>query len=243
MNSESIISVTTITDNNNKVDDRVTIINRNVIDVTALPILKYGYRTRKASWNELVQIINIEKDIDKLSRSQLDQYNYEVFRYYMKKQYVSTVDYILISKFNFSSIPVRINKTNDDGEGVGQEEEEENTTDNHDDDNSSSSSNENNFKLRAGSTAADSSIILIPNDFPYYVEDNVVHYVLWKYNNSTSNSNNNIPTSITEKEIEDAKRILEINPTINATEILHWINPPHLKSIPEIDHVHFLCKT
>ena len=241
MNSESIISVTTITDNNNKVDDLVTIINRNVIDVTALPILKYGYRTRKASWNELVQIINIEKDIDKLSRSQLDQYNYEVFRYYMKKQYVSTVDYILISKFNFSSIPVRINKTDDDGEGVGQEEEEENTTDNHDDDNDNSSSNENNFKLRAGSTAADSSIILIPNDFPYYVEDNVVHYVLWKYNNSTSN--NNIPTSITEKEIEDAKRILEINPAINATEILHWINPPHLKSIPEIDHVHFLCKT
>jgi hypothetical protein len=248
MNSESIISVTTITDNNNnnKVDDLVTIINRNVIDVTALPILKYGYRTRKASWKELVQIINIEKDIDKLSRSQLDQYKYEVFRYYMKKQYVSTVDYILISKFDFSSIPVRINKTNDDGEGVGQEEEEEeNTTDNHDDDNDNSSSNENNFKLRAGSTAADdSSIILIPNDFPYYVEDNVVHYILWKYNNSTSNSNNNnIPTSITEKEIEAAQRILETNPTINATEILHWINPPHLKSIPEIDHVHFLCKT
>jgi hypothetical protein len=240
MNSESIISVTTITDNNNKVDDRVTIINQNVIDMTALPILKYGYRTRKASWNELVQIINIEKDIDKLSRSQLDQYNYEVFRYYMKKQYVSTVDYLLISKFNFSSIPVRINKTNDDGEGVGQKKEEENTTDNHDDDDNISS-NENNFKLRAGSTAADSSIILIPNDFPYYVEDNVVHYVLWKYNNSTLN--NNIPTSITEKEIDDAKRILELNPTINATEILHWINPPHLKSIPEIDHVHFLCKT
>ena len=74
------------------------------------------------------------------------------------------------------------------------------------------------------------------------MEDNVVHYVLWKYNNSTSN-NKNIPTSITEKEIEDAKRLLEINPTIHATEILHWSNPPHLKSIPEIDHVHFLCKT
>ncbi|OEU20865.1 hypothetical protein FRACYDRAFT_234497 [Fragilariopsis cylindrus CCMP1102] len=243
MNSESIISVTTITDNKNKVDDLVTIINRNVIDVTALPILKYGYRTRKASWKELVQIINIEKDIDKLSRSQLDQYNYEVFRYYMKKQYLSTVDYLLISKFNFSSIPVRINKTDDDdGEGVGPEEEE-NTTDNHDDDSSSSSSsnNENNFKLRAGSTATDSSILLVPNDFPYYVEDNVVHYVLWKYNNS--NANNNIPTSITEKEINDAQRILERNPAINATEILYWSNPPHLKSIPEIDHVHFLCQT
>jgi hypothetical protein len=242
MNSESIISVTTIADKSNKVDhDYVTIINRNVVDVTTLPKLKYGYRTRKASWNELVQIINIENDIDKLSRSEIDQYNYEVFRYYMKQQYVSTVDYILISKFNFSSIKVKINKM------------VKNTTDNHDDNSSSSSSSsssnsnsnsnsEDKFTLRAGSTAADSSIILIPNDFPYYVEDNVVHYVLWKYNNS--NNSNSIPnTNITEKEIDDAKHILKTNPRINAIEILHWTNLPHLKSIPEIDHVHFLCKT
>jgi hypothetical protein len=24
-------------------------------------------------------------------------------------------------------------------------------------------------------------------------------------------------------------------------EFMHWINPPHLKSIPDIDHVHILC--
>jgi len=76
-----------------------------------------------------------------------------------------------------------------------------------------------------------SKLILIPNDFPYYVEENIVHYVLWK---------TKIP--ITEKEIHDARIILETNISINALEIIHWVNPPNLKSVPDIDHVHFLCR-
>ena len=66
------------------------------------------------------------------------------------------------------------------------------------------------------------------NDFPYYVQDGIVHYVLWK-----------ILEDVTEEEIQEARN--KIIGTKNAIEIIHWINPPHLKSLPDIDHVHFLC--
>jgi len=180
------------------------ITNRNV-DVI-LPKLKYGYRTKKATWDELKFTINIDGDIDKLSRSRSDQHKYEVFRYHMKQQYVSTMDYILVSKFNFSAIQVPEKNDNDTSKT---------------------------YKFRAHPPTDNSSskIILIPNDFPYYVEENIVHYVLWK-----------AKTPITEQEINDARKILETNTGINAIEILHWVNPLNLKSVPEIDHVHFLCR-
>mmetsp|Transcript_48542 Transcript_48542/g.52430 ORF Transcript_48542/g.52430 Transcript_48542/m.52430 type:complete len:127 (+) Transcript_48542:225-605(+) len=125
----------------------------------------------------------------------------------MKQQYASTMDYILVSKFNFSAIQVP--EKNDDDDKIKT------------------------FKFRAHPPTDNSlsKIILIPNDFPYYVEENIVHYVLWK-----------AKTPITEQEINDARNILETNTSINAIEILHWVNPLNLKSVPEIDHVHFLCR-
>lgn len=66
------------------------------------------------------------------------------------------------------------------------------------------------------------------NDFPYYVQDGILHYVLWK-----------TLEDVTEEEIQEARN--KLIDTKNAIEIIHWINPPHLKSLPEIDHVHFLC--
>jgi hypothetical protein len=66
------------------------------------------------------------------------------------------------------------------------------------------------------------------NDFPYYVQDGILHYVLWK-----------TLEDVTEEEIQEAcDKLID---TKNAIKIIHWINPPHLKSLPEIDHVHFLC--
>lgn len=69
---------------------------------------------------------------------------------------------------------------------------------------------------------------LVLNDFPYYFEENIEHWVYWK-----------LGSTITES---------EINNTINSfsqdkkyLEISFWINPPHLKSLPDIDHIHFVC--
>lgn len=69
---------------------------------------------------------------------------------------------------------------------------------------------------------------LAPNDFPYYFEDGIHHFILWK-----------LGGIITEHEAVDAAMKLR---THNSKYIDHiiYINPPHLKSIPEIEHAHVL---
>lgn len=176
-------------------DGRVVITEPDV--AVTLPVLKYGYRTSKASWSELVQIINVERDIPKMSRSRHQQHEYEVFKHHMKKQYQSGNDFILISKFGFDSV-----RDHQDGRWKATPQLND---------------------------VRESRTVLSLNDFPYFVDDDaVVHYVLWK-----------IKDTISEQEIVDAETELRTN--LHAVDILHWINPRNLQSIPEIDHVHYLC--
>ena len=83
--------------------DGVIITSRDV--PVTMPVLKFGYRTERAGWPELVQIIgNKETEMERISRSEEDQREYEIFRHHLKRQYKSGTDYILITKFKFSSI-------------------------------------------------------------------------------------------------------------------------------------------
>jgi hypothetical protein len=77
---------------------------------------------------------------------------------------------------------------------------------------------------------AQSHRALLPNDFPYFVQEPIQHWVLWKFGDDVCNT----------EDVDWAKAELQerIGPV---REFLHWINPPHLKSIPDIDHVHILC--
>jgi hypothetical protein len=178
---------------------KVVIVNP-AVHVT-LPRLKYGYRTTKATWPELVQIVNVENDIPKMSRSETQQRDYEIFRFYMNQQFVSSVDYILISKFGFAAVP----ENSDSEEGC---------------------------KWRAKPSISEivtPQKILVENDYPYYVENNIRHYVLWK-----------TKESISEEEVLRARE--ELTKKLQAIDILHWVNPPNLQSLPEIDHMHFLCQ-
>jgi hypothetical protein len=97
----------------------------------------------------------------------------------------------------------------------------------------------------------DTKLRLCINDFPYYYLPGIQHWILWKLGGE-------LPTS---KEIANAKKEIlkestshfQHDPTqgllqgnaleriINDDEVfLHWINPPHLRSLPGIDHVHIL---
>lgn len=71
---------------------------------------------------------------------------------------------------------------------------------------------------------------LVRNDFPYYFATNVEHWILWKLGGD----------NISSDEIDQAKEKLR-QELGNVEDFLHWVNPPALKSIPEIDHVHILC--
>jgi len=96
--------------------------------------------------------------------------------------------------------------------------------------------------------------VLLLNDFPYYIQDGIEHWCLWK-----------LKEKVTEEDIRIAKDYLkhsgsavaadnsssgkgsaasDTDPHKNAgvlVDTLHWINPPHLKSVPDIDHAHILC--
>ena len=65
-------------------------------------------------------------------------------------------------------------------------------------------------------------IVMSPNDFPYWFEDGMRHDVIW--------SSQGV---VTETEVH---RLAQMN--LPGREIIWYANPPHLKSVPEIDRVH-----
>ena len=134
-------------------------------------------------------------------------------------------------------------------------------------------------------------LALSPNDFPYYFESGIEHWVLWKLGRSitaneivgakmnilrchqgnadaclsrdeskgergtsVTSDGESLPTPINCNHVEftnnghDSRT--KIGSTIQSLSVeaivndhsffLHWVNPPHLKSLPGIDHVHIL---
>lgn len=66
------------------------------------------------------------------------------------------------------------------------------------------------------------------NDFPYNFKPGIQHYILWK-----------LGSELTETEVNNAVASeMEKNPTY--IDYTTYVNPPHLKSIPEIEHAHLL---
>jgi hypothetical protein len=70
---------------------------------------------------------------------------------------------------------------------------------------------------------------LLLNDFPYNVTDDVFHFCLWK-----------IDDVVTDDDIQIGIEKLKSLPRGDTFKFLSYINPPHLKSIPDIDHAHII---
>jgi len=162
-----------------------------------LPVLEYGYRTVPLDWPELIQIIQVENCLAKLSRSVEQQRDYEVYRRDLKRHWVSIYDHILVTKFG------REQRTDSDGLYYA-------------------------YPPLAEVIEVKKSVVR--NDFPYYMADGVEHWVLWK-----------LGADCTLTDIDEAKQ--EIGERLgDVIDFIHWVNPPHLKSLPDIDHVHILCR-
>ena len=89
--------------------------------------------------------------------------------------------------------------------------------------------------------ARTSSLVLLKNDFPYHFESNIQHYVLWKYA-ATSDYGIGISDCLSTAEIEWGAQQLSESLFPLHVEIQHWINPEALKSIPDVDHCHFVVR-
>jgi Protein of unknown function (DUF3605) len=164
-----------------------------------LPVLKYGYPQCPFTWERLKAIIIVERDLAKLARSSEQQRSYEMFRYCLKREYASVLDYVLLTKF----------KDFTRRRGVGEDK-----------------------RWYASPPINDYwkvETTLVENDFPYFMADGILHFILWKTNES-----------IQPRDIDNAKA--ELRRAMPILDTLHWINPPHLQSLPEIDHVHILCR-
>lgn len=161
-----------------------------------MPQREIGYRTVPLSWQELVHIIQVQKDLKRLSRSVEQEKDYQIYMRDLKQEWESVYDHILHSKFSLEK------RTNSAGKF---------------------------FAYPPVSEIKETRKCVVPNDFPYYLDDDIEHWVLWK-----------LGGDCTEEDINLARE--EIREKTGVTEFLHWINPPHLKSLPEIDHVHFICR-
>lgn len=171
-----------------------------------LPKLHHGYRIVPLSWDECYDIIVIQKYIPKLSRSVQQQTIYEIYRYNMLKEWKSVIDQILCTKFNTifeKRYDNIINKYYS-------------------------------YPLLSDyiKTNHNNTVTVTLNEFPYNMENNIEHYILWKLGNE----------NITELDISNAKEEISLNNQCYNMDYIHWINPPHLKSIPDIDHIHILCR-
>ena len=104
---------------------------------------------------------------------------------------------------------------------------------------------------------------LVPNDFPYDVDNEIKHYCLWKIGGTSVSEGilqDEMKWAITEltKCTEDsfigsclivnndsvehyATKHSEIsNHNHGIVDYFYWVNPPHLQSMPEIQHAHIL---
>ncbi|GKY95786.1 hypothetical protein MPSEU_000539300 [Mayamaea pseudoterrestris] len=70
--------------------------------------------------------------------------------------------------------------------------------------------------------------VLAENSFSYHVGENVCHWILWK-----------LGEDCTEDDVADAE--MELRSRLqDVRDFLHWKNPPHLQSLPHINHRHIL---
>ncbi|GFH44008.1 hypothetical protein CTEN210_00482 [Chaetoceros tenuissimus] len=75
---------------------------------------------------------------------------------------------------------------------------------------------------------------LLFNEYPYFVCEGIEHWCLWK-----------LGGQVTQKEVDaaigDLEQRMEKDGHGALKDVLTWVNPPHLQSIPDIDHAHLLC--
>jgi hypothetical protein len=181
-----------------------------------IPPRKYGYRSTPFSWDELKQIVDVEQNLAKLSRSRAQEESYQTYRVKLLQEYQSVYDHILHSKFGY---PKRYNEITERWETYPPPSPSSTT---------STTTSDNNNKDDA---PIPTSAVLVPNDFPYFTEPGRIdHWVLWK-----------LHAKISDQDLQHALQELEER-LGNVVDTIHWENPPHLKSLPDINHVHILVK-
>lgn len=211
--------------------------------------------TQKISFSNLKKII-ASNELDLLGRSEEQDKEYQLYQDRVRAEWVSTEDSILASKFNFKVL------TGAEGKKYVVK-----------------------VPLAPG-TSIQSCII---NDYPYYFEEDIVHFVLWKLSGPPGNItglrgmttagsgsdegetegdaaifrtlvsrplSESHEVSLTDVEEAIAELRSKYNGLVNddscnvggdgnvqcVRDVAWFANPTHLKSIPQVSHVHILLQ-
>lgn len=77
--------------------------------------------------------------------------------------------------------------------------------------------------------------ILRLNDYPYYFEENVCHYILWHTQEFSD--------SVIEKLLEEKLPYILNKPFVKKNyDYVYWVNPVNLKSVKNIWHAHVVIR-
>lgn len=96
-------------------------------------------------------------------------------------------------------------------------------------------------------------VLCVPNDFPYNYEDDVASYVIWKYippsyqpkNDKEMEGKSEGEGVVTQAELQSCIAQLKrdtYNDKLECVNFLMFESPQHLKSIPDLDHVHLMVR-
>jgi hypothetical protein len=159
------------------------------------------FGTEPLGWEELKDIVNNKKDFSVLTRSIQGEKVYSVYKEHVTRTWKSMYHHVLHHKFQFEK-RLCYESTEPRWEAHP--------------------------KLGDQNCA---QVRLLPNDFPYFLANNIEHWCLWK-----------LKGDIAEEDLLVAKEQLVAMKSTHGTllDLLSWINPPNLKSLPEIDHAHLI---
>jgi hypothetical protein len=181
--------------------------DKNVTDLlepedatVGLPFREFGYRSKPFSWEELHKIIVVDKDLARLSRSVEEERRYKKEREQLMEHYDTVYDHILHAKFKFDR---RLDEASGKWKAIPPTDD----------------------TSRLKSTTS-----LVKNDYPYFIESDIEHWVLWK-----------LYAELSREDVD--KAIQELQSSYgDILDTIWWENPPALKSLPDINHVHILAK-
>jgi Protein of unknown function (DUF3605) len=176
-------------------------------ETSHLPFRQHGYRSVPFSWQELQQIVVKDKDLSRLSRSVDTEERYARDRQSLLKEYETLYDHILYSKFQLPRTRHALSgkwKVDTTTAALSTDHPQFNNND----------------------------VALVKNDYPYFVQDGIEHWVLWK-----------LHANITSDDVDQA--LSDLRSTYGKDDIVDciwWENPPSLKSLPDINHIHILVR-
>jgi hypothetical protein len=180
-------------------------------DTQDLPFRKFGYRSVPFTWKELQQIVLEENDLSLLSRSVETERRYKADRERLLKEYESLYDHILYTKFHFPRLL-------DESTGKWKV-------------NAPTASQDKSNLPTSAPPHRTSNISLVKNDYPYFVEGGIEHWVLWK-----------LHSNVTQEDVVQAVESLKAQYNGDVIDSMWWENPPSLKSLPDISHIHILLR-